>query len=76
MNKKFNFTDNFGVDSKSVRIVKDNCRRDLANYLKNGIASKLDDVDDRDKEVDETLFFYPLIGVLNEIESEIAKDNQ
>ncbi len=76
LNKKFNFTDHFGVDCRSVKIMKDNCRRDLANYLKNGIESKLDDVDDMDKEVDETLFFYPLIGVLNEIESEIAKDNQ
>lgn len=75
LNKKFNFTDNFGVDSKSVKIVKDNCRRDLANYLKNGIESKLEDVDDRDKCVDETLFFYPILGVLNAIESEIAKSN-
>ena len=55
--------------------MKDNCRRDLANYLKNGIESKLEDVDDRDKCVDETLFFYPILGVLNAIESEIAKSN-
>ncbi len=75
LNREFNFTDNFGVDSKSVKIVKDNCCRDLANYLKNGIESKLEDVDDRDKCVDETLFFYPILGVLNAIESEIAKSN-
>ncbi len=75
LNKKFNFADNFGVDSKSVKIVKDNCCRDLANYLRNGIESKLKDVVDIDKYVDETFFFYPIIGVLNAIESEIAKSN-
>ena len=75
LNKKFNFNDNFGVDSKSVKILKENCRRDLVTYLRNGIESKLKDIDDMEKCIDETLFFYPIIGVLNAIETEIAKSN-
>ena len=33
------------------------------------------DIDDMEKCIDETLFFYPIIGVLNAIETEIAKSN-
>ena len=75
LNNEFDFNNKFGVEWNSLEIAKELCYRDLANYMKNGIESKLDEVDNKNHNVKETLFFYPIIGVLNAIESKISENN-
>lgn len=70
LNKKFSFSNNFGLENQSLEIAKKECFRDLATYTHNGLNRKLEEVSKEDK-IEETLFFYPLNGVLNALAAAI-----
>jgi hypothetical protein len=48
--------------------------RDLATFTKNGLDIKRQEVSDNDV-IEETMFFYPLNGMLNALISAIYKKN-
>ena len=69
LDKKFSFYDNFDVDRSIMNKVKDLCYRDIKTYLENGLAIKKSKIaqDGADDNLEETLFFYPLVGILNAV---------
>lgn len=70
MNAIFNFDDNFGVTSESLRIAREECCKDLLTYLEKGIALRQEESEAEDK-IEETFFFYPIKGVLSALASAI-----
>ena len=69
LDKKFSFYDNFDVDRSIMDKVKDLCYRDIRTYLDNGLSIKKSEIsqDGADDNLEETLFFYPLIGIINAV---------
>lgn len=69
LDKKFSFYDNFDVDRSIMNKVKDLCYRDIRTYLENGLAIKKSEIaqDGADDNLEETLFFYPLVGIINAV---------
>lgn len=69
LDQKFSFYDNFDVDRSVMNKVKDLCYRDIRTYLDNGISIKKNAIiqDGADDNLEETLFFYPLVGIINAI---------
>ena len=70
MNSAFNFDDNFGVTSESLKIAREECKKDLLTFLEKGIALRKEESEAESK-IEETFFFYPIKGVLNAISSAI-----
>lgn len=72
LNQRFSFADQFGVSKSALQHLDGVCRRDLDEYLSKGIHRKLKEMnDDTQEKVQESLFFYPLTGVLSALNSEI-----
>lgn len=69
IDKKFSFYDNFDVDRSIMDKVKDLCYRDIRTYLDNGLSIKKSEIsqDGADDNLEETLFFYPLVGIINAV---------
>lgn len=69
LNNKFSFYDNFDVDRSIMGNVKELCYRDIRTYLDNGISVKKNEImqDGADENLEETLFFYPLTGIINAV---------
>ena len=74
LNNEFSFKNNFDSAESSMNIAKEECMRDLLTYTKNGLENKKKEVSDNDI-IEETLFFYPLSGMLNALISAIYKKN-
>lgn len=75
LNKKFSFYDNFDIDRSIMEKVKELCHRDIKTYLDNGISKKKNEVlqDGADENIEETLFFYPLTGIINAVVRNVYK---
>lgn len=69
LDKKFSFYNNFDIDRSIMDKVKELCYRDIRTYLENGISIKKEEIiqDGADDNLEETLFFYPLVGIINAI---------
>lgn len=69
LDRKFSFFDNFEIDRSIKDKVKELCYRDVKTYLENGLSNKKSDIekDGADEKLEETLFFYPLVGILNAV---------
>jgi len=66
LNKVFSFKDNFGINPGQLESYKQYLKENTMDDLKSGIEQKKKDLDgDIDINLEETLFFYPLIGGLN-----------
>lgn len=74
LNNDFSFKNNFDSSESSLNIAKEECMRDLLTYTKNGLENKKKEVSDSDI-IEETLFFYPLNGMMNALISAIYKKN-
>jgi len=74
LDKKMKFIDDFNVSSKSFTIFKSSFNKNIRDYLEEGIEynKKLDDNSASDKEIEESLFFYPLVGIINNLTKELA----
>lgn len=75
LNAKFPFKSNFGVTERSLKIVRDKYSRDLKTYLSRGLEQKMKDVSEDDR-IDESLFFFPLVGMVRALINEIGTDNK
>ncbi len=75
LDHRFSFFDNFEIDRSIKDRVKDLCLRDVKTYLDNGLSNKKRDIeqDGADDKLEETLFFYPLVGILNAVVRNIYK---
>ena len=73
LNKKFSYVDKFDTERSKWEIVQKWCQRDIKTYLKNGINSKKEEIEKTgsDPKIEETLFFYPFVGVLNMIAQKV-----
>lgn len=73
-----NFKNKFGVSQKSLNIIDQvlsSGREELMNYLMKGLElKKLELGTDSVTAVEETLFFYPLIGLLNKLAKESTNE--
>ena len=74
LNREFSYKNNFDSAEASLEIAKSECMRDLATFTKNGLDIKRQEVSDNDV-IEETMFFYPLNGMLNALISAIYKKN-
>ncbi|MBC5772777.1 hypothetical protein H8S95_01770 [Pontibacter sp. KCTC 32443] len=75
LHKEINFKNKFDVSQTSLNVIDEvieNGDHDLMNYLMRGLGEKQKELDSDDvTAVEETLFFYPLVGLLNKL----AKDS-
>ena len=75
LNKTFKFSDNFAIDRESVEMAKNVCYRDIDTFVRNGLAMRIKEVG-KDQPVEETLFFYPIIGIMNALADKISEKYQ
>jgi len=73
-NKNF-FVTNLAADAGLVSTVKDICNSDLLEYTKQGLEKKYEELEswgaNGDAEVEETLFFYPIVAMLSNLARQI-----
>lgn len=74
LDSKFGFTENFNVSKRSLNIFKEHFNEDIDGYLETGVkfSKTLDDVTDETEKIGETLFFYPIIGTINNLTGILA----
>lgn len=75
-NGKF-FVNYLGADASVIPAVKKICKGDLVEFTKQGLERKIEELenwgDDTSADVEETLFFYPIVAVLNDLARQIAR---
>jgi hypothetical protein len=68
LNKKISFKNNFGINQTHLNAYKDYLKENALDNLKIGLQEKKNELKgDLDENIDETLFFYPLIGGINHL---------
>lgn len=77
INKKF-LKDSFGISSESIdSALKLEESEDLCGYINKAVQLKKDNKEINDDDViEEPLFFYPIIGVMNKLSGEIERQNR
>jgi hypothetical protein len=77
LHNQFNFTDYLSVSEKSLSTFKEEVNKHVRDYLEEGLEfnRKLDEITTDEKEIEETLFFYPITGAINNISSQLAQLN-
>lgn len=75
LDKEFSYSEKFGADRSKWKLVQEYCKKDIKTYLKNGINNKKEEIAQTGGEpkVEETFFFYPLVGILNMVSQEVYK---
>ena len=73
LDKDFSFFNEFDVDRNILDSVKNLCLRDVKTYLENGISLKKQmlEADGADNTIEESMFFYPLVGIINAVVRDI-----
>lgn len=76
VNRQTSLNDAFGISNESIKLAIDSFNKDLSAYIEKGIILKLDSKDvTPDDIIEESLFFYPIIGVINDLSEQIFKRN-
>ncbi|UAM99107.1 hypothetical protein K8354_04585 [Polaribacter litorisediminis] len=70
---ELNFKDIFGVSNNSIKVFEKIKSLDLLDYQLQGLAHLKSDTVDEDP-LGETLFFFPIIGKLNELANEVLEE--
>ena len=65
----------YKLNDDSLAIAKDICYKRLDVYAENGWRQKKQEINNSDK-IQETLFFYPLVGMLNQLIDAIYKNQE
>ena len=73
LSKSLDFIDEFGISTTALKVFDNNKSNDLEDFIMAGLDAAKKDSND-DEALSETLFFYPLIGKLNELASEINEN--
>lgn len=71
----FSLSNEFGIDKKQLDLAAKCFNENLLTYVEKGVGLKIDtsDVSMEDK-LEEPLFFYPIIGVINDLSNRICKN--
>lgn len=73
-NKQF-FVKYLAADAQIIEKIKKLCKSELIEYTKQGVEKKMEELQSwgagEDTEVEETMFFYPIVAMLNNIAREI-----
>lgn len=72
LNDEFSYSEIFSADMSKWQVVEETCKRDIKKYLQDGINKKMHEIDLKGK-IEETFFFYPLVGILNKMAQEVYK---
>lgn len=72
LHSDFDFEDNFGVAPSNLTVYRRELKRDIEDSMERGLIQRLD-LSDQDKNVEETLFFYPLIASMYHLSQVIAE---
>jgi hypothetical protein len=72
MNTKLNFNKSFGISNASYETFKNMRMENCKDYLLREIEDRKIDVSDVNGNLEETLFFYPLKGLLNELATKVS----
>lgn len=73
----FSLSNEFGIDKQHLDLAAKCFNENLSTYVEKGIRLKLDTSDvSLDDKLEEPLFFYPIIGVLNDLSNRICDDKQ
>jgi hypothetical protein len=77
LNKVYDFENNFGISQKSISIFKSNINSHLRDFLEEGIDfnSKLDESNSDEKVIRDSMFFYPIIGTINNLSTKLSELN-
>jgi hypothetical protein len=76
LHTEFNLTKNFGVNPAKIEDYKTILKEDLMQYLKSGLENKTQELSGNTNiNVEEPLFFYPLVGALNKLAFKIVTQN-
>ncbi len=76
LHTEFNLTNNFGVNPAKIEDYKTILKEDLMQYLKSGLENKTHELSNNTNiNVEEPLFFYPLVGALNKLAFKIVTQN-
>ncbi len=69
------FTKKLGADGRIINEIRSICARNLIEYAKLGLSSRKEELASwgADEKIEETLFFLPLVGMLNNLAREISK---
>ncbi len=69
LNKSFSFNKNFGASASGLDSVKALCLQDIRKYIDEGLKLKRKEIElyNGDQNIEESLFFYPLVGIINAI---------
>ena len=73
-NNIYGFYKNFGVTPAVIEKSKIYVREDLKTYLKDGINARMKNIINKNEDIEETLFFYPVIGVLNKLAYKVSNE--
>lgn len=77
LNTRFNYYQNFGISPKGFQEYKEVLKNKIKVDLISGIKNKLKDTQDNvNIDIEETLFFYPLVGAINRLAFKIQNDNK
>ena len=71
LNSKLNLSEYVGISPFSFGVFKDVAKDDIEDYIIQGFNERKEEADDLDRSVEETLFFYPIIGLLYKLAFEI-----
>ncbi len=72
--KKLSLSDQFGIDQQYVKYAIHCFNKDLRPYIETGVDLKLSSKDvNPDDVIEETLFFYPIIGVISDLSELICE---
>ncbi|MCX6235957.1 MAG: hypothetical protein NTY07_00130 [Bacteroidia bacterium] len=73
LNTDFSFTKKFLADSNQLDYAKELCLKDIKQYIEDGLKIKQEELKktDSNQNIEETMFFYPLIGIINSLVREI-----
>jgi len=74
INRNFSFKDYFGISQKSLEVFRNEANKYLRDNLEAGLEynRKLNEAEESDKEIEETLFFYPITGTINNLIGHLA----
>jgi hypothetical protein len=76
LHTEFNLTKNFGVNPAKIEDYKTILKEDLMQYLKSGLENKTHELSGNTNiNIEEPLFFYPLVGALNKLAFKIVTQN-
>ena len=73
LNEEFPFSKKFGATGGNLDLAKTLSLKDIKKHIMDGLDKKQEELKqtDRNQPIEETLFFYPLIGILNTLVREI-----